>query len=203
MVPLVFNTMLRRWTTVRPAVPVWPHRPLPNSGGGGGLGRHSAFTNGKSATELQEILVVDSANHSTEVIIQLRYLFEASNTCCMRGLVGPGGGLRHSFHGGHHSPSLLLSSKQIMSHEGHGLVVVCLSRKGCASGDKCMPRWWWGGGIIFDIRIFELGMYSRAEGYLQVHSVVSCIRSMLCCDVRLGVELCCHAHGLVGDMHKA
>lgn len=83
---MVFNTMLRRWTTVRPAVPVWPHRPLPDSGGGG-RGRDSAFTNGGSAAELQEILVVDGVTHSTEVTICLHNFREASQPCCMRVMI--------------------------------------------------------------------------------------------------------------------
>lgn len=59
VVPLVFNTMLRRWTTVRAAVAVWPHRPLPPTGRPGDPATAPA--------ELQQILVADGVARSTEV----------------------------------------------------------------------------------------------------------------------------------------
>lgn len=64
VVPLVFYHMLRRWTTVRPAVPHWPHRPLPEAEGGPAGGK--GVTRG-GAAELQQVLIVDGIARSTEV----------------------------------------------------------------------------------------------------------------------------------------
>ena len=58
--PLVFSHMLRRWTTVRPAVPHWPHRPLADGTGEQGSG-------GTADAELQQVLIVDGVARSTEV----------------------------------------------------------------------------------------------------------------------------------------
>lgn len=58
--PLVFSHMLRRWTTVRPAVPHWPHRPLADGATEQGSG---AAAN----AELQQVLIVDGVARSTEV----------------------------------------------------------------------------------------------------------------------------------------
>lgn len=69
VVPLVFYHMLRRWTTVRPAVPHWPHRPLLDAEEeerkGSGKGAAGGSANGTA--ELQQVLIVDGIARSTEV----------------------------------------------------------------------------------------------------------------------------------------
>jgi hypothetical protein len=60
VVPLVFHHMLRRWTTVRPAVPHWPHRPLADAAADQGSA-------GAADAELQQVLIVDGVARSTEV----------------------------------------------------------------------------------------------------------------------------------------
>ena len=58
--PLVFSHMLRRWTTVRPAVPHWPHRPLADASA-------EQSSGGGANAELQQVLIVDGIARSTEV----------------------------------------------------------------------------------------------------------------------------------------
>jgi len=63
-VPLVFNHMLRRWTTKRPAVPHWPHRPLADAAAADSEAKDAGS---EGAAELQQILIVDGVARSTEV----------------------------------------------------------------------------------------------------------------------------------------
>lgn len=77
VVPLVFNTMLRRWTTVRQAIPVWPHRPLTY---GNGTGRRLGNQSGGDSTELKQILVVDAAAGLSEGAPQKSSLLRAFST---------------------------------------------------------------------------------------------------------------------------
>lgn len=75
VVPLVFYHMLRRWTTVRPAVPHWPHRPLAEAevGPAGTKG----VSGGSGAAELQQVLIVDGIARSTEMVAQKQALLSA------------------------------------------------------------------------------------------------------------------------------
>lgn len=80
-VPLVFYTMLRRWTTVRSAHEVWPHRPLVGNEGEDGMDHDQTAenSNGWKDGEAKPLLPVISQSKSSNRLTDPKSLGHSRN----------------------------------------------------------------------------------------------------------------------------
>lgn len=73
VVPLVFWTMHRRWTTKRPAVEPWPHRPLiEHTRVGGSAANMAGGVEVGSPAELAEVIVTNGSGPETSKVSSLQ-----------------------------------------------------------------------------------------------------------------------------------